>query len=252
MFKRHHHNLIPALLLTIVVLLQNYAAYSQQNQYIELAMDSLVALSDSAYGLDTELSNGPIYYQKNLYAQGTPFYESTEWRPGSVTINGRLHTGNLMKYNIETDKLILLVTLRSGLSTSIILDPEHVEEFFLNNQHFIPAENVATDVIRTAYVHEVYKGDITLVASYRKNFINDYNAKTPYGKYSNRQSTYFISQNGSVTRISNKKTLLSLFEDHKRELHRYMKQQKFKFRKADTRQWHDLIAFCDNLESSQP
>ncbi len=252
MIKRHTHDLIPVLVLILFALLIHSTAFSQQSQHLDLAMDSLVALSDSAYGLDTELVNGPIYYQKNLYAQGTPFYGSSEWKTGSVTVNGRSHPGNLLKYNIETDKLILLASLRSGLSTSIILDPEHVEEFYLGNQHFIPAEDISNEMIRTDYVHEVYSGNIILVASYRKNFINDYNTKTPYGKYSDRQSTYFISLGGTVTRINNKKNLLSLFEAHKREIHRYMKQQKFKFRKADSLQWHDLMAFCDNLENSQP
>ena len=111
---------------------------------------------------------------------------------------------------------------------------------------------VAPGMMRTAFVHEVYKGQVSLLASYRKNFVNDYNAKTPYGKYSDQLSAYYIDVGGTVTRISSNNSVLALFEPHRKEIQRYMKQRKFKFRKAGMPAWRDLMTFIDKLGKPQP
>lgn len=250
MTKKSTHKAILSILSLTFILLQSLIVFPQSDDDIMKAMDSIKHKSDSVYGLDFELVNGPIYYQKNLFALGDPFFGSSDWFDGQVRINGILHTGLKLKYNIELDQLIMLVTLKSGLATTIIMNEKHVVSFSLEQQHFISTSSITANDIKAVYVHEIYQGSFTLLASYKKNFINDYNTKTPYGKYSDRQSTYFIEENGVVTKIGNKKTLLTYFESVKKEISKYMKKNGFKFKKANSRQWHSLMLYCDELINS--
>ena len=242
---------IPVILFYLLFSSLSITLSGQDTTSIYRAMDSLLALSDSAYGLDIELANGKIYYQKNLYAEGSPFYKTSDWIESKIIINGTKHQDCMMKYNIESDELILMVSLRSGLSTTIVLDPGRVEGFYLGKEHFIASAAIDPNLFKTHFLDEIYHGNISLLGSYSKVFIKDYNTKTPYGRYSETQTEYYLDKGGEIYKVNGKKSFLSQFPEHKREIQRYMKQHKFKFKKAGRPDWKELMIYCNSLEGER-
>jgi len=211
------------------------------------AVQKLIHESDSVYGSHHELVNGEIYYQSNLYAEGNPFYLSDDWVTGSVVVNGKTHENVSLKYNIVTDQLILRPTIKNGMSTIIVLNTPFVESFSLADNHFENAENLGSSIIKSNFVHDIYSDSFRFLATYKVNFVKEYNEKTPYGKYSRVISSYFILDNGSITKITSKKALSQYFEPYKKEIKKHMKKMKFRFKKANAMQWKELMSFIDGL-----
>jgi hypothetical protein len=99
-------------------------------------------------------------------------------------------------------------------------------------------------------VQLIYSGKILFLATYSKSFLKDFSDKSPYGKYSEQQSVYSIYNNQVLTKIASKKALLDYFDPHKKEIKKYLKHNKFKFKKASPSEWYSVIQFCDNLQTT--
>lgn len=218
-------------------------------QFNDITIIELKSLSDSVYGSDHELINGKLYYQKNLYASGTPFYKWDDWANGSVKINGRLHRELDLKYNIETDELILKANQQYGISSPIVLNSPFVESFDIADDHFVNSDQLSNDDIKTDFVHVIYSGNLTLLVAYRKDFVNDYNTKTPFGRYSKLINVLYVLNDDDLIKISSKSSFIDLFTGHEKAIKKFMKKNKFRFKKAGSKEWYIVMTFCDNLIS---
>lgn len=210
----------------------------------------LKALSDSVYGSDNELVNGEIYYQKSLYADGTPFYLGDEWLKGSVKVNGKIHDNLFLKYNIETDQLILKASTKNGTTNAIVLNAPFIDYFYLRDNLFENSTHLENIELKSQYFHKIYEGDFIFLAIYKKTFVNDYNVKTPYGKYSNLTANHYILDSGGLVKISSKKSILAYSEGKEKDIKKYLKSERVKFKKMNDSQWHDLMEYIDNLNAS--
>ncbi|MCB2208448.1 MAG: hypothetical protein KQH67_09130 [Bacteroidetes bacterium] len=241
---------ITGVIFIIVLFFSSECKAQEIKRNSNLTILELKRLSDSAYGSDHELINGRIYYQNNPYAKGTPLFISSDWLPGTVTINQRLYENLELKYNIEIDKLILKATQRSGMTSAIILNPFLIDAFTLANNDFVNARQFPDSLFAADFVQIIYSGNILFLATYSKSFQKDFSGKTPYGKYPKEIAVYSICQNQVLTDITSKKALLTYFEIHKKEIKKFLKQRRFKFKKASPSEWHKIIEFCDQLTSS--
>jgi hypothetical protein len=210
-------------------------------------LQKLLMQTDSLLGADDELINGKIYIQKYILAQGYPFFRTSEWQNGSVTVNGKKHDSLMLKYNIYTDELVLSAEKMQGGTSVISLNNEFVESFELENKYFINAMNFDARGIQTDFVELLYDGSFVFFVSYTKFFNNDYNNKTPYGSYGKTNTSYFLLQHEKLSEISSKKALLNYFKTSKKQIKKYMKRHKIKYAKASDVQLHDLLVYIDQL-----
>ena len=128
-----------------------------------------------------------------------------------------------------------------------VLNAPFVESFKLKDHLFINTRSFASEKLKSTFANEVYKGSFSFLASYKVVFVNDYNVKTPYGKYSDITSSYFIYTGNGIVKISSKKALLDYFEPYKKEIKIYMKKDKMRFNKANSKQWQGLMKIIDDL-----
>ena len=188
----------------------------------------LIQRTDSLLGADDELVNGKIYMQKYMLAEGHPFFLTPQWQKGSVTVNGKKHTGLNLKYNIYTDELVLKAEKISGGASVISLNNEFIESFYLEDKHFVNSMGFNVRGIQTDFVELLYKGNFDFFVSYTKFFNNDYNDKTPYGSYGKTNTSYFLLQNKELVEVSSKKALFNYFELIKKKLKKYLKKNRIK------------------------
>jgi len=242
---------IALIFLQILLFVVSPAVNAQEdNDKTTKAINELKRLSDSVYGSHHELMNGKFYYQKNLYALGTPFYVSDDWIDGAVNVNHLIHYNLKLKYNVVTDQLILKATQRTGKSSPIVLNTAFVESFHLGTIYFVNTDRFPKGIVKSNFASKIYTGKISLFATYKKNFISDYNTKSPHGKFSNLIINYFIYENEELTKISSKKAFLLYFQPYDKEIKKYMKKMKFKFKKADTHQWFALMEYCESFTTT--
>ena len=211
----------------------------------------LISKADSILGADDELINGVIYIQENLFASGHPFFQSSEWQSGSVTVNGEKHDGLFLKYNINTDELILRAERKRGGTPVITLNNEFIDDFYMGDRYFVNSMSFEVKGIQTDFVEQVYLGSFAFYVSYLKLFKNDYNNKTPYGSYAKTTVSYYLLQNDVITNIASKKALFNHFEPYKKDIKKFMKRNKIKYNKASSGQLRDLMQYCDQLTTMQ-
>ncbi len=209
----------------------------------------LISKADSILGADDELINGVIYIQENLFASGHPFFLNSEWQEGSITVNSEKHDGLFLKYNINTDELILRAERKRGGTPVITLNNEFINIFYIGDKYFVNSMSFDVKGIQTDFVEQVYLGSFAFYVSYSKLFNNDYNNKTPYGSYAKTTVSYYLLQNDVITNIASKKALFKYFEPHKKDIKKFMKRNKIKYNKASSGQLRDLMHYCDQLST---
>ncbi|HHL57525.1 MAG TPA: hypothetical protein ENJ14_01130 [Bacteroidetes bacterium] len=207
----------------------------------------LKARADSILGADDELVNGTIYLQEHLMANNHPFFLYSDWYFGNITVNGDLFKGVFLKYDIYSDKLILKAARHRGGTVVISLNNEFVDNFRLGDRYFVNATDFRVKGLQTDFVELLYHGNFDFFVGYVKLFNSNYSSKAPYGYYGKTISFYYILQDGRLTRINAKKSLLGYFEPYKKEIKRFMKKNKIKYGKASYTQLHALMHYCDNL-----
>lgn len=240
----------PGVILVFVLCLCTDIFAQEHAGKIDADLQSVLKQADTLMGVDDELVNGKIYIQKYLLAEGHPFFLTSEWQKGSVTVNGKDHEDLFLKYNIYTDELILRADKMNGGTSVISLNNEFIESFQLESKYFLNAMSFDVRGIQTDFVELLYEGSFVFFVSYTKYFNNDYNIKTPYGSYGKTNTSYFLLQQGKLYEISSKAALLNYFKSGKKQIKKYMKKHKIKYAKASDEQLHDLMAFIDQLNTA--
>lgn len=226
-----------------------FTASSQEDKDNELA--ALMNYTEQVLGSDDELVNGEIYYQENFNAEGYPFLDSDEWRTSDLTINGKLHADQRLKYNIETDKIVAVIEQKNGATYSILLNTDYIDSFSFGNRLFINNNHIKISEAKSDFLEEIYKGNFAFYSTYKKMFVNEYTNKTPYGKYSKTTSSYFLLDGSGSHKISSKKLLLKHFEPHKKEIGKFMSKNDIKYKKATVNQLKQLMEYCNELTNNQ-
>ena len=246
-----HHKPIKRFIGILLFIFSFTCLLAQDNDLSNQAITDLRNETESVLGLDDELANGEIYYQKNLSAAGHPFYITSDWSAGSVTVNGKTHHNLLLKLNIEDGELIMKVTQKSGSISSIALNNGFVDSFDLDGHHFVSSQNGEVGELKEGFYEQMYKGGFSFFANFRKTFVSEYNTRNPHGKYSKTFVSYYIFNNGEVTKLPSKGAFLKYFEAYKKEIKRFMSQNKIKYNKAGSSQLHALMQYCDDLVNNE-
>ncbi len=207
--------------------------------------DELRRVLDSAnrvYGSSDMLVNGAVYFQQNRMALGSPFLYSPDFIPGNVYVGNQQFEQCNLSYDIVSQELILKTAMPNGTFMPIRLDPMLVDSFTLNNQIFVSAHLLSSQ-LKVPYVLAINEGSGRLVAVYSKQFINTYNATSPQGKFSStKRVLYLVSEEGLV-RIRSKKDLLKQFPDKKKWMTARWSGMNIKFKNISPDQLRWLLDF---------
>ena len=233
--------------LTIILLLIFLKGNTQEIVNVENDLTRIIEYAEQYLGADDELVNGKIFYQKNLNAEGHPFYLSDEWLTSDIIINGKEHADQRLKYDIENDEVVAIIRQKKGSTYSIVLNKDYLDKFSLNNHLFINNKYLNIEGAKKSFLEQVYKGNISFYSAYNKMFIKQYNNKTPYGKYSKTTAMHFLVDENGTHKIGSKKVLLNHFEANKKAINKYIKDNKIKFNKASADEFNLLIEYCDDL-----
>lgn len=213
----------------------------------KVLLQTLLQYTLGVYGSDEALVNGFAYTQSNVNADGNPYFQNDVFSHASLSISDKIFEVESFKYDIANDKLILLVTLKSGAKFPIQLNNEFIQQFDFFQGNFYPASKFFQANEVKGFVDLVYSGSFIFVTKYKKEFVKMYSKVDPFGKYSETQINHYLIRDGSAKRIKSKKNLLDSFAPFQKDISRYMKSNKIKFRKATHQQLAQLLSYCDEL-----
>ena len=218
--------------------------FSQSNS------DKLIKFTSDAYGVDDILVNGSLYTYSHPVAFGDPFLMGDLFRKGSLFLRGRNFEDVLIKFDVESQKLVLKAYTDSVSYEVIVLSDNYIKAFDIEGLFFVNISYFLDNTKLQGFYELIYSGDIHFVRSYEKEFLATYSSRYPRGKYSETKSSNFIILNEEKYKIKSKGDLFKLFPLGKQEIKKFIAQNKIKFRKASNKDFNKLMQYCDEVNKN--
>lgn len=217
---------------------------SDQQQLVANILDK----AQYAYGPNEVIENGRIYIPDHPRANGNPYFLDLDWISGTLVIKGDKFSDLKVKYNVNLDELILKKEKENQEShMPIMLNYNFIDSFELEGHHFINLSGMPFSDELSGFAELIYEGEIIFLIKHTKEFLNRYSQSNPYGAYSKLNSIYYIYETETLTRVGTKKSLLKYFEPLRKEIKKFMRQNRIKYKKATHIQLYELIKYCDEL-----
>ncbi|MGK0364295.1 MAG: hypothetical protein ACI85O_001352 [Saprospiraceae bacterium] len=211
------------------------------------AVNALIEYTNRQLKTDDALVNGRPFIQKNIKAAGTPFFQpkSIKQVTGTVFTKGENFTQQSLRYNLETDALILSKTLQNGIPVDVALNTNIVDSFSIAQHFFINKQSISGFKDEGGYAERIFQGKFTFYRLQKIRFLSQFSEKYPNGKYTEPQTGYYVFLSDNEFEISSLKDFASLFPLQKKEIMRFAKKEKIRFRKASLSQLTQLMNFCN-------
>ncbi|HEX9958646.1 MAG TPA: hypothetical protein VGA96_15375 [Fibrella sp.] len=221
---------------------------SQDSAFVAAASRFAVARHEQL-GNDLEhLYNGPEYIGYDRRMAGHAFFPADSLLPGRVAYEGGLFTVPLL-YDIVTDKVVVIHP--SGYRMT--LHSERIGHFSIDNHTFIRLDSTGQS-IPGGFYDLVYNGPTQLLVRRTKQIISAPTSPTPwnsglYGQFE-AKTKYYVRRNGNYSQVKNKRTLVAVLADRRKELMTYARKQRLKFRPSPEAAILKLARYYDELTTS--
>lgn len=232
---------------------------------IFLTLTAILVFSFSAIG--QHLS--PLYRDADTVWLTQLLYSGNEWRPGSipvtghefflsgdyldgsVTVGGFNFNGLRLKYDIFSDRVVLLwkdihsillnnSTVESftvGLYSGTGRNPDFIGRRFINLHDRYPGI--------TGFAEVIYKGPSMVVAKHSKT-IAKHTSMSSYAQYRENTRLWFITGD-SAGMIRNRTSFLRMFGEYEDEVKRYVRQNNIEMSKLSPEGFGEAAAYYDSL-----
>ena len=244
---------------------------------INKSEESLIEYTKEIYKTDDLLNNGRIYIPVNRLAKGHPYFNSSDWKIGTIFINDEVYSEKLLKYDIESDNIIINIKLNKEEYLNIELNSHIIDSIYLSNifsDNYIPDKknrenyeliyrlyNQNKAYLKSANNHKkwifitygdelyelIYKGKYSLINKYFKEFKNNYSESNHYGSYTNEKSKKYILYDNNIYSVNSKKDFIDFFTKNKEQVSKFIKENKISYNKANNKDLIRLMRFCNNF-----
>jgi hypothetical protein len=158
------------------------------------------------------LYNGRVWRDLYNRVTGDQYLFSTDFLPGSITINGKEFKDRVIRYDIFNDEIMTITD--NGIV--IQLNKEMVDRFTITYRNVVHQfVNLQSDSVNkiSGYVDVVYNGDTPLYFKYRKEINIPDNQQRYEAFYLTRE--VYILREGILHQIKKKKDLMVFLKDKK-------------------------------------
>jgi len=194
----------------------------------EEAKQAAIARYHSDRGIASAIFNGIQHFGYAASIQGHAYQGTDEWQKGSVVYEGILYTGLLLKYDLIADQL--LVQHPSGFGVALF--SPRVQSFQMQDQEFIylPQDSLRS-FMPAGFYRWLAKGKLSILERSSK-WIDEYEDGLKMSKRILESDQFFALKDGLYYPIKKKTDFYTLVADKRREVIRYMKQNKLNFKRA--------------------
>ncbi|MEO6456467.1 MAG: hypothetical protein ABIN97_20490 [Ginsengibacter sp.] len=239
-----------------IIFVNSYKASSQNFVSDTSAKTSLLKNAVNLYHKfllpETGLYNGSEYTYKAYYPfvinEGHPFFISKQFVPGSVFYNNVLYENVPLLYDIVKEELIIKDL--AGVYF-IKLNNESIQWFIISGHTFIRLnmDNDKDQVLHTGFYDLLYNGNVVLYKKVLK-LLEDRSAFAGIEKHVIESNKYFIKKDNRYYAIKNKKSLLPVMSNRKKEVQQFIRSNKLNFRKAEEDAIIRTVTFYDSINNT--
>ena len=215
---------------------------------LQQSVERVYALYRTHMHLQSHLYNGSEYVDYDHYIEGHQYFESDEWEGGSVHYDGTLYRDVPLLYDVRLDQV---VTENLAGPLRIRLVPEKVRYFTLLGHTFvrIVADSTTQGGMRTGFYDQLYDGNVQVLAK-RVKLIHEQITSGRVERDFYERNRYYIRKGGQFYAVKRKGSVLGVFDDRKKELQKFLREQKIRYRKAPESAMVQLARQYDVLTKS--
>lgn len=197
-------------------------------------------------GQQTRLYNGKEY-QFYFGLEGLAYYKEDKFdKKGWVNYDGFNFENVPLLYDLYKD---LLVSLLPNGVTKYSLLSEKITAFEIHNHYFVrlDADQLAQKPpFQTGFFEVLYDGKNKIFAK-RYNVLQETAGTQALKRYFIPKNAYYLKKGETYSVFTSERTFLNLFKERKKELQRYLKDNKIKFKQDMEYAAVQLIAYYESL-----
>jgi hypothetical protein len=224
------------LLLLILLPLADILGQSQ-------SVKKIIDCAELYYGTNNLIINGRPYAPGHPKADGHPYFQTDEWKPGKIYINGNAYPAEGLKYNLYTLQLIIKYQRPNGTTQNVILSDLLVDSFRVEEYLFVNRKLIFPEEESPGYLENIYDDQLSFFRSQKKVF-GALTSSSPYGRFSSPRDVFYLLMDGKDHVITKNSEFIACFPDHKAEIKKYMKSHSMKWNKMTNAQFTELLNYC--------
>ncbi len=229
----------PLTITVLMALLGLSGLYAQQ-----LSITDYLAECERKYGSDADLVNGEKYFYRYRESEGDPFFFS-ESRTSVIRIHEKEFEGQLLRYDIFNQKLILDFQDIYGSNSSLVLREEWVESFAFENQNFLRMKGPEGE---PGYFQIVAGGYVSCVYAWSKDHLLNLNSGVQSYYFTEPLKDSYLVIDGQFYPYRSNKSFLKAFDpERQKTVKLFMKQNRVKLNKATDSQVRHIVEYCNSL-----
>ena len=224
--------------------LANTWAFAQNakvdSSFIADAKKNVIASYSNAISAQSHLYNGSAYTEYISQNDENPYFID-EWIEGSVEYDEEFHDNVPLLYDISLDRIVVD---NPYSIKKVMLVFEKVAAFTIQDHHFVMLKNTPLQV---GYYELAYDGPSKVYVRHRKTLQSkavDYSVVNLFEE----RKLYYIYKNGTFYSVRGKRSVLKLLEDKKKELKKFIRDNKLQFGNDKARDISRLVQYYDQLK----
>jgi hypothetical protein len=212
-----------------ISILSSNTLRAQDSTSSQLSTSNAIAFYNKFIGEDAHLYNGSEHTLYDFRIKGHPYFESNLLQSGFVNYDSILYQHINMAYDIVRDEL---TTNRYNQNFRITLVNEKIAYFSILNHYFVRIiqDSINKSIITTGFYDQLYNGKLKLFAKRPKKIIEKVTAEEGDQLWFEEHDGYFILRNNKYFSVKDKNNLFDFFKDRKKDLKKYLRKNKIKFK----------------------
>lgn len=207
-----------------------YSQNSEKENIANLQVKNAIDLYNHYNADYYPVYNGEAYSYYTMKMEGSPYFKSGDFLNGWVSYKGRKYDSLKLLYDVTRNQL---VTLYPDNISSIIIQNQFVDSFYLQSHTFINLEeNHQENLYNSGFYDRLYNGKIQFLGRYAESLLTVIEGGVVVTKFTNH-NRFYIHKNGLYYLVSNKKDAYRVFDDKIHDLKKMMRRNHIKLRRKN-------------------
>jgi hypothetical protein len=231
----------------IFALFQN-TLFAQDSSSAQLSQANAVAFYNRYIGENAHLYNGSEYVAYDFRIKGHPYFMTNLLQAGDVNCEGITYPSVNVSYDIIRDELI---TNRYDANFRIKLPNEKIAYFTLLNHFFIRliGDSAAKSIISTGFYDRLYDGKTKLFAKRKKKIQEKVSFEEGDQLWFAETDQYYLFKDNRYYEVQNKASLLDALKDRKKDLKKFIRKNKLRFKEDIENTIVKTVQYYDQLKN---
>ncbi|HLX91568.1 MAG TPA: hypothetical protein VKR32_07790 [Puia sp.] len=202
---------------------------AQDSSLIQAAASSALAFYYNYIGEEAHLYDGSEHAPYDFRIKGHPYFETNLLQKGSVNYNDIAYSSIDLAYDIVRDEL---TTNRYKNNFRMSLFNDKIKSFSITGHFFvrIVQDTIQKSPLETGFYELLYDGKMKAYAKRRKIINEKVTADEGDRLWFEETDSYYVKRDEKFYRIKEKKDLFTLFKSQKKDLRKYLRKNKIRYK----------------------